>query len=206
MENKICEWCGKEYERPHSIGIVQWRKRRFCCHSCSTKASRTWKPSVKECRFCGCSFTRRYGDSDKQWKNRKYCSRKCTAQAKAKENAVPIEQRFWCFVKKRKNGCWSWIGSADKFGYGRISTKRGKSPKKAHRLSWEIHFGKIKHGLFVCHACDNPNCVNPDHLLLGTQKANIVDMAAKGRVNKKSYRNLIPGTKGVVGAVKSVRI
>lgn len=91
---------------------------------------------------------------------------------------VPLEQRFWAYVKKTDK-CWNWTGGTNKAGYGRISVK----PKVflAHRVSYEIHKGKIRKGLFVLHSCDNPKCVNPKHLWLGTYQDNCDDMYKKGR-------------------------
>jgi hypothetical protein len=81
-----------------------------------------------------------------------------------------------------------------------IATERGKSPIKAHRLSWEIAFGSIPQGLQVCHACDNPSCVNPNHLMLGTLQANLLDASRKGRINDISISNLRPSAPGFYGA------
>ena len=94
---------------------------------------------------------------------------------------APPEVRFWRYVEKT-DGCWLWVGgSKSQKGYGKIEIK-GKH-KLAHRLSYEIHKGPIPDGLLVMHSCDNPSCVNPDHLSVGTQSQNILEAFAKGRKN-----------------------
>jgi len=91
-----------------------------------------------------------------------------------------IEERFWEKVKKTKT-CWLWKGSIVLDRYGQIFI--GKRKIRAHRLSWTIHFGEIPKGLLVCHHCDNPSCVNPKHLFLGTNKDNLLDAGKKGRLS-----------------------
>ena len=162
------------------------------------KRSRSKHPS-KQCRDCSATFIKRPRDSQEQWEGREFCSLACANRAKSTK--TPPEARFWKFVPSKPDGsCWLWQGSKDSHGYGRISTETGKSPAKAHRVAWEIHFGSIPTGLSVCHACDNPSCVNPNHLLLGTQRANALDAARKGRISEKSLLNLRPSAPGHWGA------
>jgi len=95
---------------------------------------------------------------------------------------APLQERFWKFVDKRSDDeCWPWLGYKDVAGYGRIGFKH--VPQLASRVSYELHFGTIPQGNVVCHACDNPECVNPSHLWLGSQKDNLRDMYRKGRNN-----------------------
>lgn len=90
--------------------------------------------------------------------------------------------RFWNKVET-KNGCWEWKGYRTKKGYGTIGSGKGKQ-LRAHRLSWEIHNGlEAPDNMLVCHTCDNPSCVNPNHLFLGTPQQNVDDMIVKGRLN-----------------------
>lgn len=78
--------------------------------------------------------------------------------------------------------CWYWMGAVNEHGYGVIGLgPRGAGLIKAHRLSWLIHRGPIPDGALVCHSCDNPQCVNSNHLFLGSQKDNMRDCANKGR-------------------------
>lgn len=95
----------------------------------------------------------------------------------------PVEERFWARVEKTP-GCWIWTMARkkyflSKYRYGRLNIN-GKN-YRAHRISWEIHYGKIPKGLCVLHRCDNPCCVRPDHLFLGTRADNNRDTMLKGR-------------------------
>ena len=84
---------------------------------------------------------------------------------------------------KRGDGCWEWHGYRNAKGYGFARPGgRGAKGVLAHRLSWELHGGAIPDGMFVLHKCDNPPCVNPAHLFLGTNADNTRDRVAKQRV------------------------
>lgn len=90
-----------------------------------------------------------------------------------------IERFENSFIPEPMSGCWLWIGSVNIHGYGQIH--RNGLPARAHRVSWELYRGPIPKGLCVCHHCDTPPCVNPQHLFLGTLSDNTLDMYTKGR-------------------------
>jgi HNH endonuclease len=89
-----------------------------------------------------------------------------------------LAQSLWERVDK-SGDCWEWQGTPDKDGYG-VFTYRGTS-YRAHRAAWLVSFGAIPRGLFVCHSCDNPACVCPEHLMLGAPRSNAIDPKRKGR-------------------------
>lgn len=110
-------------------------------------------------------------------------------------HAKPLEQRFW--AKVDKNGpvpdhrpelgaCWIWIGSKTSNGYGKISAYRRLD--MSHRVSWRLHFEPIPPGMNVLHSCDNPACLRPDHLFLGTTLDNVRDRIQKNRTVKGSAK------------------
>ena len=78
-------------------------------------------------------------------------------------------------------GCTEWTSAKTSFGYGRVSCGREFNNMRAHRLSWAIVNGPIPEDMCICHSCDNPSCINPDHLFLGTKLDNTADMVSKGR-------------------------
>ena len=101
---------------------------------------------------------------------------------------VPLGERFWqkVFVQS-PDECWEWQGYTNDSGYGQFRCGNG-ALLRAHRISYEIHKGAIPDGLIILHKCDNPRCVNPDHLSVGTHADNIHDMDQKGRrINSPHY-------------------
>lgn len=96
----------------------------------------------------------------------------------------PLETRFYKFFKEDPlTGCWEWQAAKNNIGYGMIRDTDQKKMRTAHRVSYEIHKGSIPLDICVLHTCDNPGCVNPEHLWLGTRQDNTDDMIAKKRHN-----------------------
>lgn len=91
---------------------------------------------------------------------------------------MAIEDRFWSHVAK-SGDCWEWVGTRRRDGYGVFWS--GERQVRAHRFAWELQNGPVPFGLSLCHSCDNPPCVRPDHLFVGTQRENLADMTRKGR-------------------------
>jgi len=94
----------------------------------------------------------------------------------------PLKKRFEAkFIKGSDDECWIWEGAVCDGRYGKI--KNGQAAESVHRVAWKLYKGEIPEGLLVCHSCDTPLCVNPDHLWLGTDADNMRDKTEKGRGN-----------------------
>lgn len=94
----------------------------------------------------------------------------------------PIAQRLWAKVRK-SDSCWLWTGARQAFGYGVIGVGgRADGVARTHRVSYELAYGSIPDGMEVCHRCDIPACVRPEHLFLGTRQDNTDDAVAKHRM------------------------
>lgn len=104
-----------------------------------------------------------------------------------------MEQRFWSKVQKADgDACWNWMASLDTRGYGNfgIASDKKFNMQRAHRVAWELtHGAGSASDKVVCHTCDNRRCVNPGHLFLGTQRDNMQDCIAKGRLGERSGTN-----------------
>lgn len=136
---------------------------------------------------CGCKGCENpvlaLGLCSKHWRrNRLYGSPFAVANQSGLLRGLPAQERFRRQYKKGEE-CWEWTGGTDRQFYGRFSAElHGVMHTKAHRYSWALQHGvPIPDGMVVCHSCDNPRCVNPAHLWLGTQDDNMRDKISKGR-------------------------
>jgi len=98
----------------------------------------------------------------------------------AKYTPEKFKAMFWSKVD-RSGDCWIWTAARTRHGYGVVGSGRGKEVVYAHRLTYEWAYGPISDGMYICHRCDTPSCVNPDHLFAGTQTDNMRDAARKQR-------------------------
>ena len=118
----------------------------------------------------------------------------------------PIEKKFWSHVEKR-DGCWLWAGCKMSNGYGDFRVMRDGKYRHVspHRLSYELHHGPIPTGLNVCHSCDTPSCVNPNHLFAGTQAQNRRDCVAKNRQARGERHGMSKLTENQVKLIREQR-
>jgi HNH endonuclease len=143
----------------HELFIVRQNKRH--------------RAEWRSCQHCGSAFLAAVALRLRPDGGR-FCSRPCARSRKT-------EDRFWSKVLK-SDGCWEWQGFRDVSGYGMIGRSQHQAARRAHRVSWEMHNGRpVPEGLFVLHHCDNPPCVNPAHLYVGTKVDNARDRIVRGR-------------------------
>lgn len=164
--------CSAHYER--------WRLHGDPLGLGKSTKRKQWKrlDLVFECATCGAQFNPWGGRENTS----KYCSVECSQPARDASVRNTPEDFNTYFMQG--DGCWEWNGPRNKSGYGFFAIE-GNSIR-AHRYSYERSNGQIPEGLLVCHHCDNPPCVNPDHLFLGTHQDNANDMVAKGRASRKA--------------------
>lgn len=158
-------------------------------------ADMSWRDEVKTCVVCGVSFgpytCGGHLSAKIRWAKRVCCSRRCNAFRTHDISWKPYEPhvtkapihyilRFAAFVDKRsESDCWLWKGTKRAKGYGQFKWN-GKNVA-AHRMAYTLAYGSIPEGLLIRHTCDNPPCVNPNHLLVGTDADNVRDMMERGR-------------------------
>ena len=193
-----CAQCNKK------IIVIASRSSHFlfCSNACdyeSMKVDRLYKNCIK----CGVKYALRRDHI----KRSKFCSKSCQCswmglkatknihekweQETPEETKQKIKESFERFFEKG-DGCWIWTGgNRGKLGYGAFAF-RIRKPLIAHRVSYELYNGEIPKGKIIMHTCDNPPCVNPTHLKVGTHLENARDKILKGRckINKLSVENV----------------
>lgn len=147
-----CKPCDLEYRNKKRLEHKDRRREQ---------RMKIWRETKsRECKYCRSKFVGK-------GRKKEHCSTKC----KLLENII-----------RKKKGCWEWKGDLHPNGYGYTTNYETRKRSHVHRLSYQIFKGEIPFGLYVCHHCDNPRCINPDHLWVGTAKENMQDAARKGRL------------------------
>lgn len=194
MNERPCLYCKKTF-----TPTKKHPNTRYCSKICTARRNaEQQRLPLFTCAECGRSFKGLYRD-------RRFCSRECSGIASNRNRVyASVADRFWLKVQKT-NTCWLWVGAISAAGYGQLSIGHQK-PDYAHRVSWILHYGALPDGAFVCHHCDNPRCVRPDHLFLGTPKDNIQDMVLKDRHSRGERRRNHKLTDTAVRVIRRSRL
>lgn len=173
----VCAVCGTEKTRKRHE-----TERQYCSFACARKA--TAKRGDVPCDGCGQVFAQRQP-------RQRFCSKACRS-AFAQSQAEQMRRFILRLPANRTGGCWEWQGNIGAYGYGLFSAyKDGRHyTARAHRFSYEAFVGVIPDNMVVMHTCDNPACVRPDHLQVGTNRENSEDMVQKGR-QARGERNAV---------------
>jgi len=134
--------------------------------------------STRNCLSCGEPFTPARPPQT-------YCTHRCFLSRPRPKRTLAV--RAWEKVPSGidPDACWKWQGTISAYGYGLLSVDRQN--RFAHRVIWELTHGPIPDGMCVCHTCDVRDCVNPNHLWLGTNDENMHDMSMKGRASRQGH-------------------
>lgn len=133
-------------------------------------------PIALRCAECGTEFR---VPPSRAGRGARFCSSACSGRARR----IPPAERFWDKVD-RSGECWTWTATRGLNGYGYLVVGPGHRSGLAHRLAYEFAHGSIPAGMLVRHTCDNPPCVRPEHLRLGTPAENVGDRLARGRQHR----------------------
>jgi hypothetical protein len=168
---RTCQQCHKIFFVVPSA--VKFGRGNYCSTACRDEARKIQIECI--CQQCKKKF--RVDPNVVKRGSGKFCSNPCRGKSQELDMKETVKRHLG---ETTSTGCILWNGSVHANGYGMIK-KDKRSPRRAHRVVWELTHGPIPDGLMVCHHCDNRRCVNLEHLFLGTHQDNMDDMIAKGR-------------------------
>lgn len=172
-----CQTCNNEF--PIAFSAKKRGRGIFCSRNCAHTSRSVNGRIEKQCLNCGLNISVIQSNANKGFG--KFCSRECVNKFRSVHHRQNFESQIY-----KTDCCWLWTGRTTKRGYGifqyQIDGRRINA--QAHRMTYELYVGAIPAGKEVCHDCpngDNPGCVNPSHLWLGSHRQNMEDMKRKHR-------------------------
>ena len=163
--------------------------------------------ATKTCAWCGTSFTKDHRYSSRYFSKQKFCSQACFgSEQKHKADISRVDERA-AFARnvgpENHRGCTEWLGARDKDGYGAFGY--AGVMHRAHRASLRLSGTPVPKGKMVCHRCDNPACVNPQHLYVGTGVENMRDAKERNRLRVGSRNHFAKLDESTVRAIRTSR-